>query len=57
MAVQDDHHEEHRIACHIDFIVSKAYLMLGFEIRICSEFDDPLVLNSWYYSHVRSHLE
>ena len=31
--------------------------MLGFVMRICSEFDDPLVFNSVYYSHVRSHLE
>ena len=44
-------------ASHIHFIVSKANSMLGFMIRICSEFCDPLVLKSVYYSHVRSHLE
>ena len=44
-------------ASYINFIVSKAYSMLGFTMRICSEFRDPLVLKSVYYSHIRSHLE
>ena len=42
---------------HIDVIVSKAFSMLGFMMRIFSKFYDPLVLKSVYYSHVRSHLE
>ena len=44
-------------AIHIDIVVSKAYSMLGFMMRICSKFYDLLVLKSVYYSHVRSHLE
>ena len=49
--------EKMSFASHIDYIVSKAYSMLGFMMRICSEFNDPLVFRSVYYSHVRSNLE
>ena len=42
---------------HIDFIVSKAYSMLGFMMRICSDFTAASVFISLYFTHVRSHLE
>ena len=42
---------------HIDVTVFKAFSMLGFMIRICPKFYDPLFLKNVYYSHVRSHLE
>ena len=42
---------------HIDFIVSKAYSMLGFMMRICSDFNDVSVFYSLYFAHVRAHLE
>lgn len=31
--------------------------MLGFLMRICYEFKNPLALTSLYYAHVRSHME
>lgn len=42
---------------HIDSITSKAYCMLGFIKRICSNMDDPYTLKSVYCAYVRSHLE
>ena len=42
---------------HIDFIVSKAYSMLGFMMRISLHFDAASVIFSLYFAHVRSHLE
>jgi hypothetical protein len=42
---------------HVDYIVSKAYAMLGFMKRICYEFRDVRSLKSIYFAHVRSHLE
>lgn len=42
---------------HIDMVISKAYSTLGFVMRVCSEFRDPLVLKSLYFAHVRSILE
>ena len=42
---------------HIDYIIAKAYFRLGFIMNICSDFNDPLVLKSLYFSYVRSHLE
>lgn len=42
---------------HIDCVVAKAYSMLGFMKRICSDFVDPYTLKSIYCAHVRSHLE
>ena len=42
---------------HIDLIISKAYSMFGFIMRICFEFFEPLVLRSLFLAHVRSHLE
>lgn len=46
-----------RFTKHIDYAVSKAYSMLGFLMRVCSEFKDPLALKTLYFAHVRSHLE
>lgn len=42
---------------HIEYIVAKAYWILGFIKRICSEFHDIRALKSIYCAHVRSHLE
>jgi Reverse transcriptase (RNA-dependent DNA polymerase) len=42
---------------HIDLTISKAYAMLGFVMRICSEFNDPSVLKVLYFSYVRSIVE
>lgn len=42
---------------HIDYVISKAYAMLGFVMRICSDFKDPRAIKSLYFAHVRSHLE
>lgn len=42
---------------HIDLAISRAYSMLGFVMRICADFDNPLVLKSLYYAYVRSKLE
>ena len=42
---------------HMDFIVSKAYSMLGFVKRICKQFTNLNALKSIYFAHVRSHLE
>lgn len=39
---------------HIDMVISKAYSTLGFVMRVCSEFRDPLALKSLYFAHVRS---
>lgn len=42
---------------HVDYAISKAYAMLGFVMRICSEFKDPRAIKTLYFAHVRSHLE
>lgn len=42
---------------HIDYITSKAYCMLGFIKRICSNMSDPYTLKTIYCAYVRSHLE
>lgn len=42
---------------HINSIINKAYIMLGFIKRNCKEFCDPLTLKSLYVSFVRSTLE
>lgn len=42
---------------HIDHIVSKSMLMLGFIKRICYNFTNVDCLKSIYFAHVRSHLE
>ena len=41
----------------IHLIISKAYSLLGFQMRICSEFFEPLVLRSLFFTHARNHLE
>lgn len=38
---------------HVDFITAKVYLMLGFMMIICKEFDDTKAQKSIYYAHVR----
>lgn len=42
---------------HIEIICSKAYALLGFIKRICSNMNDPYALKSLYCSFVRSKLE
>ena len=42
---------------HIDFIVSKAYSILGFMMRICVDFNAVSVFISLYFAYVRSLLE
>lgn len=42
---------------HIEHSIAKAYSMLGFITRICSDFTDPLVLKCLYFAHVRTYLE
>ena len=42
---------------HIDLGVSKAYSMLGFIIRICTDFNAVSVFIFLYYAYVRSQLE
>lgn len=42
---------------HIEYITARAYGMLGFVMRTCSEFKDPRVLKVMYYTHVRSIME
>ena len=42
---------------HIEYIVPRAYKMLGFLKRNCSEFSDPYTLKYIYTSFVRSKLE
>ena len=42
---------------HIDSIIAKAYIMLGFIKRNCRDFCDPLTLKSLYVTFVRSILE
>lgn len=42
---------------HLDAVISKAYSMLGFMIRLCTDFDDPYTLKTLYCSIVRSILE
>ena len=46
-----------RFVRHIDFIVNKAYSMLGFIMRICADFTAASVFLSLYFAYVRSHLE
>ena len=36
---------------HIDYIIAKAHSMLGFIMRICSEFNNSLVLKSLYFAY------
>ena len=40
---------------HIDYFIAKAFCVLRFTMRIFSEFFDPFVLKSLYFSYVRSH--
>lgn len=42
---------------HIDCSIAKAYSMLGFVMRICADFNNPLALKCLYFAHVRTHLE
>lgn len=49
--------EKLRFNKHVDYAVSKAYSMLGFIMRVCIEFKDPLALKTLYFAHVRSRLE
>jgi hypothetical protein len=42
---------------HVDLMVAKAFLMLGFIRRLSLEFRDPYTLKSLYTSLVRSKLE
>lgn len=42
---------------HVDVKVAKAYSMLGFLKRLCTEFVDTRCLTSLFNAHVRSHLE
>lgn len=42
---------------HAEYVVAKAYSMLGFIKRVCKEFNDVRALKSVYCAHVRSHLE
>lgn len=42
---------------HIDSSVAKAFSMLGFVMRICAEFRNPVLLKCLYFAHVRTHLE
>ena len=42
---------------HVEYIVAKAYSMLGFVIRTCKEFKNIKTLKSLYFAHVRSYLE
>lgn len=42
---------------HIDTITSKANKSLGFVMRICSSFRDPVCIKNLYFSYVRSILD
>lgn len=42
---------------HIDTVIARAYSMLGFIMRICSNMDEPYALKSVYVAFVRSRLE
>lgn len=42
---------------HIEFVIAKAFSMLGFIKRICYKFRDVRALKSIYCAHVKSHLE
>lgn len=42
---------------HVDYIIAKAYSMLGFVIRTCRDFKNVNTLKSLYFAHVRSYLE
>lgn len=42
---------------HIECKIAKAFSMLGFMKRICSEFTNVAAIRSIYCAHVRSHLE
>lgn len=44
-------------SCHIDLIISKAYSMMGFIMRICVDFHNPTALKCLFYAHIRSILE
>ena len=48
---------ELRFVNHVDWIVSKAFRMLGFIMRQCCEFKNVEVLKTLYFSLVRSHLD
>ena len=48
---------ELRFTSHIDWVISKAFRMLGFVLRQCHDFKDVEVLKIVYYSLIRSHLE
>ncbi|KAG6464267.1 hypothetical protein O3G_MSEX014401 [Manduca sexta] len=45
------------MSTHIDTIISKAYRNLGFLIRTCRPFSDPVSFKIVYYAYVRSVLE
>ena len=40
-------------APHIDIVISKAYSMLGFLMRICADINAAAVFISLYYAYVR----
>lgn len=42
---------------HVEYIIAKAYSMLGFVMRSCKDFRDIRALKSVYFAHVRSYLE
>lgn len=42
---------------HVDILCAKACSLLGFLMRVCRDFDDPLALKVLYYAHIRSILE
>lgn len=42
---------------HVDYVVAKAYSMLGFIKRVCVDMDSPYALKSIYVAYVRSILE
>lgn len=42
---------------HIDMIAEKAYKNLGFVLRSCQSFTDPIAIKAVYYAYVRSILE
>jgi len=48
---------ELRFIHHIDYVVAKAFRMLGFTLRQCWDFNNIATLKTIYYALVRSHLE